>query len=125
MSARTHRMAVCALLLGAALPSSALAQWSTDSLSVSRHSLALVSSGGKAFFAGGRNPAGVSDRIDIFDEATDTWSQATLSVARSHMAAAAVGPYVLFTGGLEATASDVVDVYDAGLGRRPQHSGLQ
>jgi len=114
MTTLIHRSALCALLIGATLAADTHAQWSTDSLSVSRNAAAAVASDGKAYFAGGRIGSNQSDVVDILDEASGTWSQATLSVPRSDIAAVAVGQYVLFAGGATSntTSSEVVDVLD-------------
>jgi hypothetical protein len=104
----------CTLLaLFAVVVPEAEAQWSTESLSVPRTSIAAVSAGDLAFFAGGRDGNTVSAAVDIYDAASGAWTAATLSVPRSFLAATAVGGYVLFAGGVgihQATCTDVVDV---------------
>ena len=94
------------------MATNARAHWSTDSLSVARSSVADVTAGDKAYFAGGRNGSGYSDVVDIYDDASGTWSTATLSLERASIAATAVGDYVLFAGGTTSntTSSAVVDV---------------
>jgi N-acetylneuraminic acid mutarotase len=108
------RIALCALLVGATLAADSRAQWSTDSLSATRHNLAAVTSGDKTYFAGGSDSGGYSDLVDIYDASEDEWSTATLFEPRSDIAATAVGQYVLFAGGFTSTStsSAVVDVLD-------------
>ena len=63
--------------------------WSIEHLSVPRRWVTAAEVGGKAYFAGGRTPAGVlSDRLDIYDPATGEWTIATLPEAQNYAAGA-------------------------------------
>jgi hypothetical protein len=108
----------CTLLaLFAVVVPEAEAQWSTESLSSARRSIAAVSIGDLAFFAGGRDGNIVSAVVDIYDAASGAWTVDTLSVSRTHLAATAVGGYVLFAGGaIVGTPTAVVDVYEIATG---------
>ncbi len=73
--------------------------------------------GDLAFFAGGMvsvSTQTVSNRVDIYNAATNQWTIATLSVARSNMAATTLGDLAFFAGGrLLSGKSNAVDVYNA------------
>lgn len=91
--------------------------WSTDVLSLARFGLAAVTSGDRAYFAGGiitsTPPFLYTARVDVYDASTGSWSTASLSHPRAHLTAVAVGTKVLFAGGVgPAGTTDVVDVYD-------------
>ncbi|MCY7352452.1 MAG: kelch motif-containing protein [Cytophagaceae bacterium] len=79
------------------------AQWSTASLSQARFGLSATSAGGKAFFAGGYGQISSlqiqTNRVDIYDTATNTWSTATLSQGRNHLSATSAGGKAFFAGG--------------------------
>lgn len=92
--------------------------WSVSNLSTPRYGLAATSAYGKAYFAGGyrSNPPelrGISNRVDIYDSASNSWSTAFLSVGRMDMGATSVGNKVMFAGGETGNGrSNVVDIYD-------------
>jgi Secretion system C-terminal sorting domain/Galactose oxidase, central domain/Kelch motif len=99
-------------------------QWSTAELSEPRMGTGAASIGDLAFFAGGLvwdNSAGIeyaSNRIDIYNAATNTWSTDSLSEPRFFLAAAAVRDKILFAGGLTISGgpSKRVDIYDVATG---------
>jgi hypothetical protein len=66
-------------------------------------------------------PSFVSNKVDIFDIASNTWSIATLSEPRSCLSAVTVGSKIYFAGGnnmvsgsygLSCNASNRIDIYD-------------
>src|SRR5687767_6027540 len=75
------------LALFAVVVPEAQGQWSTESLSSPRRSIAAVSAGNLAFFAGGRDGNIVSAVVDIYNAASGAWTVDTLSVPRSYLAA--------------------------------------
>lgn len=98
--------------------------WTTAELSEARANMATAVLGSKIFFGGGdKSLSGgiwipTSNRVDIYDAATNLWTFATLSETRTFMAAAAAGDKVLFAGGstvgLGANGeSNRVDVYNS------------
>ncbi|MHC5212925.1 MAG: Kelch repeat-containing protein [Planctomycetota bacterium] len=107
-------------VLAAAAPASGQIQsWSTDTLSEPRALLASATVGDLTLFAGGGNQAilTISDRVDIFDAATDTWSTASLSQPRFSLCATTLGDLVFFAGGRTGTpTTDRVDVFDSSTG---------
>jgi N-acetylneuraminic acid mutarotase len=95
--------------------------WSTQSLQPQRHSLAAVTLGDKAYFAGGTDAVYYNtsyNDVDIYDASTGVWSKDHLSTARSYLAAVAVGDKVVFAGGAGPIIqgiggnSQVVDILD-------------
>ncbi|MFT7540368.1 MAG: hypothetical protein ACI9K5_001329, partial [Gammaproteobacteria bacterium] len=97
----------------------ALGQWTTDSLSTGRSSLAAVTIGDYALFAGGKGASSSLGTVDAYQISTGTWSTAALSVPRGSIGATAVGQYVLFAGGSDdytQTVFKTVDVYDSSAG---------
>lgn len=96
------------------LASPALAQWSTESLSVSRTNVATVTAGDLVLFAGGRIGSAVQDVLDIYDASTGTWTATTLPAPRANLAATTMGDLVFFAGGVGPgfTVSDAVDILD-------------
>lgn len=63
--------------------------WSTEHLSIPRHSMGYAVSGDRAFFAGGWNADGTEafDRVDIYNFTSRTWDSARLSQARGFIGA--------------------------------------
>ena len=86
-------------------------------LSQTRHGVAVASAGNKILFAGGLSPNLVAtNRVDIYDIATQTWTTAQLSVGRRWMASVATGNKVFFAGGTSDPSGgnplNIVDIYD-------------
>ncbi|QDK81153.1 hypothetical protein EXU85_22060 [Spirosoma sp. KCTC 42546] len=103
------------------LPSQA--QWTTAKLSGPRNYLAATSVGSKALFGGGLvNNYTSTDKVEIFDVATQAWSKASLSQARWNLLATSAGSKAFFAGGMTGslqnplTPSDRVDIYDDATG---------
>ena len=93
------------------------AQWSTLQLSDPRVAPAGVYAAGKVFFAGGYTqytPSYInSNKISIYDIASQTWLPDTLSEARNGIATAVVGDQVIFAGGRKMGGnSNKVDIYN-------------
>lgn len=93
--------------------------WTTATLSLARTQLSSAAAGGKALFLGGRLTPGpssqasdVTDRVDVYDEATNTWSMTSMPLGRSRTSAAVVGDLVLCAGGRSPIITNHVDVYD-------------
>ena len=91
-------------------------------LSEKRSAMSIASAGNKILFAGGDKefltfpPQDVTNRVDIYDIATNSWSTASLSVGRFNMATIAVGTKLFFGGGEQGNGQPVVsniDIYDA------------
>ena len=78
------------------------AQWSIDTLSQSRYTLAAASYGNFAIFAGGIGmiswPPAVSD---IFFNNVGLWQASTISSPRVRLAGAGAGNKILFAGGVD------------------------
>ena len=79
--------------------------WSTATLSEARSNLSAVTVGDKIYFAGGisgnsPSPPSVSNRIDIYDNATASWSTSTLYEPKWDMASIAVGNKIFWAGGV-------------------------
>jgi len=89
-------------------------QWSIQHLSEPRGGMGSTVAGERAFFAGGENAEGKSDRVDIYNFSSDTWETETLSLPRTWIGVAAVGNKVLFAGGIldGGTFSSRVDIYN-------------
>ncbi|MCP3916818.1 MAG: hypothetical protein GY711_14785 [bacterium] len=90
--------------------------WQTTTLSVARTNLTATAVGSLLLIAGGRTDDAPSDRVDIYDAASDQWSTSSLSVGRSDLASASLGSKAYFAGGRKETAqgfSDPVGVIDA------------
>ena len=88
--------------------------WSTYG-TVNRDAAGVVSTGNQAFIAGGRTASGeVSNRIDIFNAATNTWTTDSLSQARYGPKGFYHKGKIYFAGGTTTgtTQSDVVDIWD-------------
>ncbi|MFT5289260.1 MAG: hypothetical protein ACI82F_001321 [Planctomycetota bacterium] len=97
----------------------ALGQWSTDSLSVGRSTLAAVTIGDYALFAGGKGVSSSLGTVDAYQISTGIWSTAALSVPRMSIGATVVGQYAIFAGGADyytQTVFKTVDVYDSIVG---------
>lgn len=100
--------------------------WSTATLSVPRAFMAAVTVGNKAIFAGGTSAGNTqSNAVDIYDYETGEWSTAQLSFPRSFTTrGGAACNKAFFAGGGKielpihgfTSASNVVDIYDAGSG---------
>lgn len=94
--------------------------WTSSLLSMGRQGMEIIAAGNKLIFAGGiiYDQTGYNftctDKIDIYDIATNSWSDATLSEARFACKATLVGNKILFSGGLKTdrTFSNKVDIYD-------------
>lgn len=101
--------------------------WSSKTLSQARAVGGVGAANGKAVFAGGvkaTNPTTyqpvTTNRVDIYDYASNAFTSTSLSTSRSGMAVASVGNKIIFAGGIKsyknngyAVVSDVVDIYDA------------
>ena len=95
--------------------------WLTASLTAgARYTLGAAAADGKVVFGGGWANGGDTAAVDIYDTADNAWSTAGLSQARYDLAAAAANGKVFLGGGEVFTypstysASQVVDIYDAG-----------
>lgn len=101
-----------------------------SALTTSRYSMAAVTLGEHALFAGGldkectaSNMFGSTYRslyygyVDAYDASLTRTSPQGLSVSRSNLAAAVVGDYALFAGGEDGSMRTTVDVYDRSLTR--------
>jgi hypothetical protein len=95
--------------------------WSIAELSESRLAIAAAAVGDKVFFAGGSNggteiTGTATNKVDIYDQSTNTWSIATLSKARFGLAATTAGDKIYFAGGMpdyrEGPVLNTIDVYD-------------
>lgn len=94
--------------------------WSTTELSERREGLATASVGNFLFFAGGhisgtyfRGDLTVSNKVDIYNELTNTWSNVNLSEARMSIAAINIHNKVLFAGGFtNHSPSKKVDIFN-------------
>jgi len=99
---------------------SAAETWSTLNLPEYRKSyVSTVGSGDLVAFAGGyKGSSRHTDRVDIYNAATDAWDTGTLSVARSRMASVAVQDKIIFAGGWldYGGNSSAVDIYDIPTG---------
>ena len=102
-----------------------LGTWTTTSLSgVKRGGHAAVTVGDKAYFAGGEGWTSntayswfVTDKIDIYDNATDTWSTKTMYENKSSYAGLAVKEKIYWAGGHSGIRpnlywSTLVEIYD-------------
>jgi N-acetylneuraminic acid mutarotase len=89
-------------------------QWSVEHLSEPRGGMGSAVAEDRAFFAGGENAQGKSDRVDIYNFSTHTWNTITLSQARTWIAATAAQNKVIFAGGVleGGDLSDRVDIYN-------------
>jgi len=81
--------------------------WSTATLSEARSCISAVSAGSKIYFAGGNNIASggyglscnPSNRIDIFDNATNSWSVSTMSIPLTYRAGISINNKIFLAGG--------------------------
>ena len=94
--------------------------WSTDRLSLARTKMGVISSGNRAWFAGGEpkefftNPT-CTKVIDIYNVATNTWSSDLLSEEKYNVIAGKWGGKIFFAGGLAYARDEIcktVDIYD-------------
>lgn len=85
--------------------------WSTGKLNqwIFANSLRGVAAGGKAFFAGGKDPF---DIVDVFDPATNTWDTLHSPSLHQLFPMVAIGDKVFLGGGLNNPAGQV-DIFDA------------
>ncbi len=97
--------------------------WTTKLLSAPRQGAMVVALGGQILVAGGEDgsPNGLSDRVDLFTEATGTSTVASLSQARAFGSTATPPGRAMFAGGVAETSgmlspSDVIDVYEQSTG---------
>lgn len=72
--------------------------WSIERLSAPRRWVTASVVGGKAYFAGGRTPEGeLSDRLDIYDPATNEWTTGTIPEAENFQSGAAGDKLLLWS----------------------------
>ena len=101
--------------------------WSTTQLSDGRRDFSMVAANNKVYFAGGSTYSVSnndlisvpSNRIDIYDNATNTWSVSSLAEAKSHTAGIAAAGKVYFAGGYNSNTNSTscsVDIIDANTG---------
>lgn len=104
--------------------------WTAKTLSQARAVSGVGVAAGKAVFAGGIKAINqntyqpvTSNKVDIYNYATNTFSSTTLSTTRSEIATASVGSKIIFAGGVknynssgEPIVSNVADIYDAATG---------
>jgi hypothetical protein len=93
--------------------------WTTAELSEARASVATATIGDKVFFAGGSiwgwyDEEAVSNRVDIYNNTTNTWSTASLSEGRNGISATSTGNKIYFAGGYKFPnyISKIIDIYD-------------
>jgi Galactose oxidase, central domain/Kelch motif len=101
-------------------------RWSTASLSeVKRGFHAAVTLEGKVYFAGGETWNGPtwlpSDKVDIYDDATQSWSTSTLSEGRLGLTGIVISGRIFWAGGSSGVyptmhTSCTVDVIDVNAG---------
>ena len=91
----------------------------TADLSVGRLNCAAAVLDKKVFIAGGNSPnlygtAGLlSNRVDVYNSATNAWSIDTLSQNRTRISAATIMDKIMFAGGSGSNdLSSVIDIYD-------------
>jgi hypothetical protein len=90
--------------------------WSTANMSEGKDALTAVAANNKVYFAGGITgwkPLAnnffdyiVSNRIDVYDNATDSWSTSALNESKYYFAGIAVGNNIYWAGGFTGTASN-------------------
>lgn len=104
--------------------------WTAKTVSQARAVSGVGVAAGKAVFAGGIKAINqntyqpvTSNKVDIYNYATNTFSSATLSTTRSEIATASIGSKIIFAGGVknynsfgEPIVSNVADIYDAATG---------
>ncbi|MCP3915818.1 MAG: hypothetical protein GY711_09700 [bacterium] len=106
------------IFVAACMVTQASAQWTTDSLSQGRYTLAATTADSTALFAGG-GPFGTGsdvDVVDLYDVQTCTWTTSALTQPRTSLAATGYEGRAYFGGGFGSGMSDRVDVYDAASG---------
>ena len=86
---------------GLLIPSELNAQWTatTSNLTVARGFLSAVTLGDNAIFAGGATDNLPSDKVDIYNNISNTWQTGSLSLPRYRMGAAIVTNKSIFGGG--------------------------
>ena len=93
--------------------------WSTTELSAPRQGLSAATVGDKVLFAGGSGyPDGPNwgyfNRVDIYDNSSNSWTTTSLSEARAGIATTTMGNKIYFAGGYnDFGTSKTIDVYNA------------
>jgi len=104
--------------------------WSTDSLSEYKEQLSAVAANNKVYFAGGGHWIGTpgfpgsfiaSNKIDIYDNATNTWLTSTLIEGKMSFAAISVDDKIFWAGGVtgsnpQLSVSCAVEIRDVSSG---------
>ena len=110
-----YRVFLIILTTGCLTDRTALAQWSSATLSQARANITTTNVGTKAFFAGGYllTTYTSSDQVDIYDDSTGQWTTTKLSQPRFRLSAASLGKKAFFAGGVAlGNITDRVDIYD-------------
>ena len=86
-------------------------QWATDTYPQNTLYVGGISSGTKAFFAGGRdvNTSSPTNQVNIYNQSNSQWTTSSLSQARFSIATTKTGGKLFFAGGFN---SNVLDIYD-------------
>ena len=92
-------------------------QWSVDHITVARFFPGAVTAQNKVYIAGGyisNTPGVMSNRIDIYDNATGTWNIDSLSSPRGDVACAYLSNKLFFAGGTTNAfgSAKEVDIYN-------------
>lgn len=86
-------------------------------LSEARSHLAVVSSGTKAFFIGGKTQNGFSDKMDIYSSDNNSWQVIILPRQRGYAGATAFGSKIYIAGGKNNSGNlHTIDIYDIETG---------
>lgn len=112
-----------ALLTLATFQKIAAQTWTTSQMSIARYWLSAAANQQKMVAAGGiLSSFEESNRVDIFDAATNKWTTKSLSKGRYAMPAVAAGKKIVIAGGLERNAAgnivchNAVDIFDVETG---------